>query len=67
MPDLKCPKCGQNHLRSHTTLVNSEDGQFMDVHYEWECSWCGYTEGDYKSTAEARQDYENKYGGSKNG
>ena len=63
MDDLKCPKCGQNHLHLHTKLVNGSDGTFADIRYEWECGWCAHTEGDYTSTIEAKKDYDEKYGG----
>ena len=66
MGDVICPKCKQKHLRTHSILVPSEKGDgYCDVHYEWECLWCGHHEGDYKSVAEATQDYEKKYGGEK--
>ena len=56
-----CPKCGQRHLRIHTTLTSDND-----IHYEWECYWCGHTTGDYKSVTDAEQDYEKRHGGVKN-
>ena len=59
MGDLKCPKCGQKHLRVHSIIVPE------DVHYEWECGWCGYHEGDYLSRTAAVEDYEKRYGGNK--
>ena len=57
MDDVRCPRCRQVFLHTHSILVGTA------VHYEWECSWCGHTEGDYESVAEAKQDYEKKYGG----
>lgn len=59
MEDMVCPKCGQKLLRPHSILV--PDG----VRYELECSWCAHKEGDYPSIAEAKKDYEKKYGGNK--
>ena len=64
MEDRICPKCGQKHLREHTKLVTKENGA-QDIHYEWECGWCGYTYGDYASIAEARKEYEQNGGGQK--
>ena len=67
MDDIRCPKCGQNMLRTHSILVDKPGSELrVDIAYEWECSWCGHTEGQYATTAEARQDYERKYGGNKN-
>lgn len=63
MNDLVCPKCKQTHLRIHSTLVSSECTRMQDVHYEWECGWCGHHEGDYKTPTEAKEDYNRKYGG----
>ena len=63
LEDVRCPKCGQNHLRTHSILVWANLKN--EVHYEWECMWCGHREGDYKTTAEAEKDYKEKYGGNK--
>lgn len=57
MGDLRCPKCGENGLRSHSVLKGN------DIKYEWECYYCHHTEGEYNSTSEAKEDYERKYGG----
>ena len=59
MDNLVCPKCGQKHLRIHSTLVNDKIG------YSWECYWCNYSEGEYKTITEAKEDYNAKYGGIK--
>ena len=66
MDDFICPKCGQRHLHIHSILVNSKSGQFEDMHYEWECGWCGHSFGDYPSTAKAKEEYNKEYGGSNN-
>ena len=63
MDDLVCPKCKDRSLHMHTTLVHAKSGAFEDVHYEWECSWCGHRFGDYTSVTEAQNDYNEKYGG----
>ena len=67
MGDMICPECGQKHLRTHTILVPSKAGDGLcNVHYEWECLWCGHHEGDYETVAEAVESYTKRIGGKSN-
>ena len=63
LEDVKCPKCCQNHMRTHSILFPTAKG--TEVRYEWECMWCGHHEGNYKTIAEAEKDYKERIGGSK--